>query len=124
MLVALNKYLQSTAISLPNVLSFYGQTFDDNQLRNPKLIDWQKKGFREIQYKNWHFAVIVQLDMFGYHTAIVQNCIHDKDYHNDNMQTEPFKLDSPTDKSHLVDWKKQKLQALIVETVKNCLIRK
>lgn len=56
--------------------------------------------------------------MFGNNIAIVQDCIHDKDYHNDTMQTSPFTMDEPDDKSHLVDWREYKLDKLISEAIR------
>lgn len=107
--------------NINNVLSFYKVTFNDNQIRNTILLDWKRKGWKEIPYKNWHFAVIVQLDLFGRNVAIVQDCVHDKDYHNDTMQTEPFKMDSPNDMSHLVDWKERRLNAIIAESIRKSI---
>lgn len=106
-----------------NVLTFYGKTFDDNQLKVPTLITWKSKGWRELIYKKWHFAVVVQLDMFDNNIAIVQDCCHDKDYHNDTLETESFKMDNPDDKSHLVDWKEIKLKSIIQETINQYLKR-
>lgn len=106
-----------------NVLTFFSQTFNDNYLKNPTLKTWQDKGWKEIQYKNWHFAVVVQLDLFGNNTAIVQDCIHDKDYHNDNMQTKPFVMDNPNDQSHLADWKEYRMRTIIRETINQYIRR-
>ena len=61
--------------------------------------------------------------MFGNNIAIVQECCHDKDYHNDTLETEPFKMDNPDDKSHLVDWKEIKLKSIIQETINQYLKR-
>ena len=85
------------------------------------MTSWKTKGYREIVYKNWHFAVIVQLDMFDNNIAIVQDCVHDKDYHNDTMQTEPFKMDNPNDMSHLVDWKEHRLNAIRTESIRKAI---
>lgn len=123
-LVNLTKRKYTYAIvwrNVRNVLTFYGQTFDDNQLKVPTLSTWKTNGWREIMYKKWHFAVVVQLDMFGNNIAIVQDCCHDKDYHNDTMETEPFRMDNPDDKSHLVDWKEIKLKSIIKEIINQYL---
>lgn len=106
-----------------SALAFLRQTFEDNQVKKTTLANWQARGWNEIQYKSWHFAVIVQLDMFGNNIAIVQDCCHDKDYHNDTMETEPFKMDNADDKSHLVDWKEYKMMFIITETI-NSYLRK
>lgn len=104
-----------------SALAFLRQTFEDNQVKKTTLANWQARGWNEIHYKNWHFAVIVQLDMFGNNIAIVQDCCHDKDYHNGTMETEPFKMDNADDKSHLVDWKEYKVQTIIRETIEQFL---
>lgn len=90
--------------NIHNALTFFNKSFDDTQLRNTIIARWKTNGWYEIQYSNWHFAVIVQLDLFGNNIAIVQDCINDKDYHNNIMQTQPFQQDNTDDKSHLVDW--------------------
>ncbi len=95
-----------------NVLTFFGKTFDDNAIKETQKNDWKRRGYKEIHDMNWHFAVIVQLDLFGQHIAIVQDCCHDKDYHNDTMETQPFVMDNPDDLSHLADWKKYTKQLI------------
>ena len=107
--------------NINNVLSFYCKTFNDNQIKNPTLSAWKSREWKEIPYKNWHFAVIIQLDLFGRNMAIVQDCVHDKDYHNDTMQTEPFKMDNPDDMSHLVDWKEHRLNVIIAESIRKSI---
>ena len=97
--------------------------FDDIQIKKTILSSWKKNNWYEIKYRNWHFAVIIQLDMFGNNIAIVQDCIHDKDYHNNTMQTSPFVKDSPNDKSHLVDWMEYKLDKLITEAIRDYIKR-
>lgn len=99
-------------------LYFIGKHFDDSVLKNTIIPKWKELGMYEIRYKKWHLGVIVQLDMFGNNIAIVQDCIHDKDYHNDTMQTSPFTMDEPDDKSHLVDWREYKLDKLISEAIR------
>lgn len=107
--------------NIHSILSFFGESFNDNQLKKTIIKSWQNKGWYEIRYKNWHFAVTIQLGLFGNNIAIVQDCIHDKDYHNDTMQTSPFEMDSPDDKSHLVDWREYKFDRLISESIKNSI---
>ena len=104
-------------------LSFIGKHFDDSILKNTIIPKWKELGMYEIRYKKWHLGVIVQLDMFGNNIAIVQDCIHDKDYHNDKMETKPFVMDTPDDKSHLVDWKEYKLNKLISEAIRDSIKR-
>ena len=106
-----------------STLYFFNETFDDTLVKRTTLSSWKKNGWYEIKYKNWHFAIIIQLDMFGNNIAIVQDCIHDKDYHNDTMQTTPFVMDTPDDKSHLVDWKEYKLNKLISEAIRYSIKR-
>ncbi len=106
-----------------NVFRFFGKTFDDRAIKETKIDDWKRRGWKEIEDMNWHFAVIVQLDLFGNHIATVQDCCHDKDYHNDTMETKPFKMDNPDDRSHLVDWKEIKLKTIIRETIYQYLKR-
>ena len=60
------------------------------------------------------------MDLFGNNIAMVQDCCHDKDYHNDTMETQPFVMDNPDDKSHIVDWKKY-MKQLIKEAVYDAL---
>lgn len=59
--------------------------------------------------------------MFGNNIAIVQDCIHDNDYHNDTMETKPFEKDNDDDVSHLVDWKENYLNKLISEAIRNSI---
>ena len=116
------KYPRSVAErNIRNTLSFIGKEFNNSELRRPINSQWARNGWYEIKYNNWHFAVVVQLDLFGNNIAIIQDCAHDKDYHNDTMQTEPFKMDSPNDQSHLVDWKLHKLRRIIAETINDYL---
>ena len=115
-------YTRAVAVrNIANTLSIIGKTFDDNQLKKPIISDWQVRNWQEIHYKNWHFAVIVQMDLFGNNIAMVQDCCHDKDYHNDTMETQPFKMDNSDDQSHIVDWKKHTKQ-LIREAVQEALV--
>ena len=107
--------------NIVSALAFLRKTFDDNQVKKTTYASWQARGWNEIQYSNWHFAVIVQLDMFGNHIAIVQDCVHNKDYHNDTSQTSPFVMDNPDDKSHLVDWKEYRMNNIIIETINQYL---
>lgn len=106
-----------------SALQFFCMTFDDSEVKKTQFLKWKNKEWFEIKYKNWHFAVIVQLDMFGNNVAIVQDCIHDKDYHNDTMQTEPFKMDNDEDQAHLVDWKLNYLNKLISESIRDSIER-
>jgi hypothetical protein len=99
--------------NVKNVISIFGKTFQDSDLKNTIIPSWKNQGYFEIQYNNWHFAVVVQMDIFGNNIAIVQDCCHNKDYHNDMMQTQPFVKDSPNDKSDLVDWKLHNIKNLI-----------
>ena len=57
----------------------------------------------------------------GNNIAMVQDCCHDKDYHNDTMETQPFKMDNSDDQSHIVDWKKH-MKQLIREAVQEALV--
>lgn len=115
---AKNKYPRSKAEkNIKDTLTFIGMQFNDTALKETIISKWKTIGLYEIRYKNWHLGVTVQLDMFGNNIAFVQDCIHDKDYHNDTMQTEPFKMDNYDDKSHLVDWKECKINSIIRETV-------
>ena len=107
--------------NIRNALSFIGQKYNDSVLKKTTMPQWSKNGWYEIRHKSWHLAVTVQLDLFGNNIAIVQDCCHDKDYHNDTMETEPFKMDNPDDKSHLVDWKELKLKTIIIETINQYL---
>ena len=116
-----NYAFSSAKKNIVSALDFLNKTFDDTQVKRTTLSSWKTNGWYEIKYKNWHFAVIVQLDLFGNNTAIIQDCIHDKDYHNDTMQTKPFVMDNPDDKSHLVDWKEYRLKAIIRETINDFL---
>ena len=109
------------ANNIKKSLSFIGKQFDDSVLKRTNLSKWEKYRLYEIKYGKWHLGVIVQLDMFGNNIAFVQDCVHDKDYHNDTMQTSPFEMDSPNDKSHLVDWKEYRLDRLISESIKNSI---
>ena len=109
--------------NIRSTLLFFNEVFDDIQIKKSILSSWTKNNWYEIKYHNWHFAVIIQLDMFGNNIAIVQDCIHDKDYHNNTMQTSPFVKDSPNDKSHLVDWMELKLDKLITEALRDCIKR-
>lgn len=122
--VGLTKYKYSYAKAWNNihsVLSFFNESFDNKQLKKATIKSWRDKGLYEIRYKKWHFAVSIQLDIFENYIAIIQDCVHDKDYHNDTIQTSPFEMDSPDDKSHLVDWKEYKLDRLISESIKNSI---
>lgn len=128
---ALHKYTKADMRrNVKNVVSIFGKTFQDSDLKNTIIPSWKNQGYFEIQYKNWHFAVVAQIDIFGNNIAIVQDCCHNKDYHNDMMQTQPFVKDSPNDKSDLVDWKlyniknlisEQRLHRIIVESVDRLL---
>lgn len=100
-----------------SVLTVFTKAFNDNQVKNTNIDYWKRQRWYEIQYKSWHFAVIIQLDLFGNNIAIVQDCIHDKDYHNDTMETAPFVMDSPDDKSHLVDWRERNVDNIIRESI-------
>ena len=113
-------YQQAWA-NIRSTLLFFNEVFDDIQIKKSILSSCKKNNWYEIKYRNWHFAVIIQLDMFGNNIAIVQDCIHDKDYHNNTMQTSPFVKDSPNDKSHLVDWMEYKLDKLITEAIRDCI---
>lgn len=104
-----------------DTLHFFSMTFDDLEVKKTRFLKWINRGWYEIKYKNWHFAVIVQLDMFGNNIAIVQDCIHDNDYHNDTMETKPFEKDNDDDVSHLVDWKENYLNKLISEAIRNSI---
>ena len=106
-----------------STLCFFNETFDDAQVKKTTLSSWKNNGWHEIRYNNWHFAIIVQFDMFGNNIAIVQDCIHNKDYHNDTMQTQPFVMDKPDDKSHLVDWREYRLNKLISEAIRDSIRR-
>lgn len=115
-------YQQAWA-NIRSTLLFFNEVFDDIQIKKSILSSWKKNNWYEIKYRNWHFAVIIKLDMFGNNIAIVQDCIHDKDYHNNTMQTSPFVKDSPNDKSHLVDWMEYKLDKLITEAIRDYIKR-
>ena len=118
------KYLHSKAEkNIKDTLAFIGMQFDDTALKETILLRWKALGLYEIKYKKWHLGVTVQLDLFGNNIAIVQDCCHDKDYHNDTMETEPFKMDNLDDKSHLVDWKEYRMKNIIRETINQYLKR-
>ena len=122
--VGLTKYkysYENDCNNIHSVLSFFNESFDNKQLKKATIKSWRDKGLYEIRYKKWHFAVSIQLDIFENYIAIIQDCVHDKDYHNDTIQTSPFEMDSPDDKSHLVDWKEYKLDRLISESIKNSI---
>jgi hypothetical protein len=121
---ARNKYPLSVVFKNIKQTLFITQVrFNDNALKRPTIIVWKNNNWYEIKYKNWHFAVIVQLDMFGNNVAIIQDCMHDKDYHNDTMQTEPFKMDDSNDQADLVDWKLNYLNNLISESIRESIKR-
>lgn len=103
--------------NIKDTLAFIGMQFDDTALKKTTIPRWKTIGLHEIRYKKWHLGVTVQLDMFGNNIALVHDCIHDKDYHNDIMQTRPFVMDNPDDMSHLVDWKEYRMKNIIRETI-------
>ncbi len=107
--------------NIRNTLSIVRHTFDDADLRRPTLSNWKQVGWHELVYNRWHFAVLIQLDIFDNCQAIVQDCCHDKDYHNDTMETQPFTLDNPNDMSNLVDWKEFRIKQIIKEVIQETL---
>lgn len=118
----LRKYTRLDALNnIRAALEVLSTDFDDSDIKHTIITKWRRNGWYELRFRHWHFAVTVQLDMFGYNTAWIHDCLHDKDYHNDIMQTLPFIDDSPNDKSHLVDWR-LRLNTIINEEV-NKLIR-
>jgi len=120
--LTLRKYnFRQARANVLSAISFFGQTFDDHQLRKPRISAWQKEGIYEIYYRKWHFAVVVQYDIFGNAVAIVQDCRHDKDYHDDTMETKPFVMDNPNDKSHLVDWNERRLKSIVENVIRSYL---
>lgn len=118
------KYTKTQANQhIRNALMIMNQTYDESQLRKPTISRWKKDGWYEIYFKNWHFAVTVQYDLFGNCTAMVLDCCHDKDYHNDTMETKPFVMDNSNDQSHMVDWNEHRYKKIVEDVIRKYLKR-
>ena len=118
----LKKYhFNQARTNVRKALTAFGRRFKDTDLRKPKIKKWCIDGMYEIYFNKWHFAVFVQLDMFNNNVALVQDCCHDKDYHDDTMETRPFVMDNPNDLSHLVDWDEHQFKSIVENVIRSYL---
>lgn len=74
--------------NIRNVLSINGQSFKEQEFRPSTIKEWS--GRKVLPFAHWFFLVRFQADNKGRVYAIVEDACYEGDYHNDNMNTQPY----------------------------------
>lgn len=85
-----NYTVQQLNQNIPNAYSIVKMSFPSLSFRKSKYNQWAEKGWYEIAYSRWFFAVVFIKDRNGNIRACIQDAHYEADHHNDILQTEPY----------------------------------
>jgi hypothetical protein len=76
--------------NIRSVLSIAFKSIPKTQIIGSTYEQWDAKGYKEIRFKNWFFAVTLEQGSDGCIYAVIQDGHHNSLHHNDQMQTQPY----------------------------------
>ncbi len=105
--------------NIRSATSLIGSFVSDSQINNSRYDLWSSKGWKEIYYNHWYFAVILSKDSKGNLSAWIQDAHYEWKHHNDTMTTTPYDESKQSRQSLILN--ESELKYIIKESVQRVL---
>jgi len=76
--------------NINNVTSINNKEINVFEIRNSTFDDWVAKGWKQIYYSHWYFAIIVKRDGNNGAVAEIQDAHYEGEHHNDELHGGPY----------------------------------